>query len=153
MLDGKISKIEIISKKRRKNMERELRENILNDGIKKEENESKKVIEVREPDSFYPYLAFKSHFDEKQKILKEKRRKKRAMRRKEMGSDYEDDESGSDNEIVGDEFDDETKENENMHEVRLEEAERRSSHHSEEANVGMNGNQIVEETQNGDVHS
>merc|ERR1712228_1027780 len=103
----------------------------------------------------------------------EKRRKKRALRRKEMGSDYEEDaEDQSDNEIVGDEFDDdvECKENESsndqMEEVGLEEAEsRRSSHqHTEEEHVGisrrspgnhvgMNGNEIVEETQNGDLHS
>merc|ERR1712113_1118330 len=50
MLDGKISKIEIISKKRRQNMERELRENMLNgNGVNKEESENKKVSEVREP--------------------------------------------------------------------------------------------------------
>merc|ERR1712087_921878 len=109
MLDGKISKIEIISKKKRQNAERELRENMQSgDGVKKEESESRKVSEVREPKSFYPYLSFKRRYDEKQKVLKEARRKRRAMRREKMGSDYdEDEEDESDNEIVGDEFEEE----------------------------------------------
>ena len=122
MLDGKISKIEIISKKRRLNAERELREAIRNQNnpLYEERNspQNRKEIEVREPNEFYPYLAFKQKYDKKQKILKEKRKRKRMLRRKmlkESGNydedededEFEEDEDISDNEIVGDEFDDE----------------------------------------------
>merc|ERR1712176_1119097 len=83
----------------------ELAQNMANGNVNKAGDESEKVIEVREPDAFYPYLAFKTDYDKKQKVLKAKRRKKRMLRKKQMGSDYDENESGSYNEIVGDEFD------------------------------------------------
>merc|ERR1719410_2055193 len=49
MLDGKISKIEIISKKKRENAERELREAMVNGNVPKAADSDKKIIEVREP--------------------------------------------------------------------------------------------------------
>ena len=112
MLDGKISKIEIISEKRRLNAERELMEGIRNDNNMspmKRPNENKKQIEIRDPSQFYPYLAFKQKYDLKQKMLKEKRRRKRMLRKRLNGDDCDDEEEDddiSDNEIVGDEFDD-----------------------------------------------
>eukprot|EP01084_Bolivina_argentea_P203772 347968_1 len=86
MLDGKISKIEVISQKRREHCENELQQALMYaNSPNKKVNVNKKEVEIREPDAFYPYLAFKTKFDIKQKILKEKRKQKRIMRRKQKG--------------------------------------------------------------------
>merc|ERR1712129_501138 len=116
-------------------------------------------IEVREPDAFYPYLAFKSEYDKKQKVLKEKRRKKRMLRKKQMGRDYDENESGSDNEIVGDEFDeqmdvDSTEEEVKQDDVALEQAETQLKKlNPDENSASTNDKQIEEEPADGDVHS
>merc|ERR1712130_580759 len=126
MLDGKISKIEIISRKRRQNVENELKEAMLHGNGPNKAPPNRKEIEIRDPTQFYPYLEFKQKYDEKQRILKEKRRRKRMERRRKRGIYFDENE----------EEEEEQKENdiEDIH---------------DDHEHGMNNTDIVEEVGNG----
>jgi len=151
MLDGKISKIEHISAKRRANAERELNDAILsqNDPNKAlaAKQRNKKEIEIRNPQQFYSYLTFKDKFDAKQKLLKEKRRKQRMLRRQRQRKggnnaeeeEEEEEEEESDNEIVDEELneiqEEEEEEEEDIDDMKH--ADENNAHDVEEEDVEL----------------
>merc|ERR1719295_369921 len=121
MLDGKISKIETISQRRRDIAEKELRDFMEQDNnpLLNQKGGDEEEFEIRDPKEFYPYLSYKRKYEAKQKIIAERRRQRRQKRResrlsvKGMGMDIEEEEEEDDDVDVEDE--------EMLDEVELEE--------------------------------
>lgn len=123
MLDGKISKIETVSQRRRDIAEKELRDAMELDRnpLRNQKGGDEKEFEVRNPKEFYPYLSYKRKYEAKQKIIAERRRQRRQKRResrlsvKGMEMDIEDEEEEEEDEDV------DVEDEEMLDEVELEE--------------------------------
>jgi len=87
MLDGKISRVERVSARRRSEAERELASSLR---VRVDDVAQALVAttEVRQPSEFYPYLAYKRKWEAKQLLLRQRRRERR-QRRSDSESDSE----------------------------------------------------------------
>merc|ERR1719242_2890745 len=83
MLDGKISKIEDVSQRRRDIAEKELRDSMEQDNnpLLNQKGGDEEEFEIRDPKEFYPYLSYKRKYEAKQKLIAERRRLRRQQKR------------------------------------------------------------------------
>jgi len=81
MLDGKISRVERVSARRRSEAERELASSLR---VRVDDVAQLQALvattEVRQPSEFYPYLAYKRKWEAKQLLLRQRRRERRQSR-------------------------------------------------------------------------
>merc|ERR1719295_36 len=88
MLDGKISKIETVSQRRRDIAEKELRDAMELDRnpLLNQKGGDEEEFEIRDPKEFYPYLSYKRKYEAKQKMIAERRRLRRQQKRESRNS-------------------------------------------------------------------
>jgi len=132
MLDGKISKIEKVSQRRRDIAEKELRDAMERDNnpLLNQKGGDENEFEVRDPKEFYPYLSYKRRYEAKQKMIAERRRLRRQLRRESRMSvqsqsarrsgDGNGNGNGNGMDIEEEEEEDEMSDSEMMEEVALE---------------------------------